>query len=254
MTENTTMFEDEPMLFDDYQEEAEETTEAEPTAEAVEEEPKEQEAAEAEPFLTVRHNKQDRALTKEEAITYAQKGINYDHVAQELKSYREGPIGKALRAFADEAGMSVEKYAEMMVQQHEAKAEAEALEKMQEKWPEAPDDLLKELVRAQRAEAKKAAETAAEQRQQAAWGEVLSMWPDMTPANAPAEVLEAVANGVPPIQAVYAYKYNETQAENARLKAGNEAKEKQIQNRQRATGSVHSQPKKQGDGFLDEFA
>ncbi len=38
-----------------------------------------------EPFMTVRYNKQDKPLSKEEAVTYAQKGMNYDKLQERLK-------------------------------------------------------------------------------------------------------------------------------------------------------------------------
>ena len=38
------------------------------------------------PFLTVRYNKQDKPLSREEAATYAQKGMNYDKLAGRLKA------------------------------------------------------------------------------------------------------------------------------------------------------------------------
>ena len=48
------------------------------------------------PFLTVRYNKQDRPLTREAAVEYAQKGLNYDKLnerlaetTKKLSEYRE---------------------------------------------------------------------------------------------------------------------------------------------------------------------
>jgi hypothetical protein len=38
------------------------------------------------PFLTVRYNKQDKPLSREEAATYAQKGMNYDKLSERLKA------------------------------------------------------------------------------------------------------------------------------------------------------------------------
>ena len=37
------------------------------------------------PFLTVRYNKQDKPLSREEAAVYAQKGMNYDKLSEKLK-------------------------------------------------------------------------------------------------------------------------------------------------------------------------
>jgi hypothetical protein len=50
-----------------------------------------------EPFMTVRYNKEEKPLSKEEAITYAQKGMNYDklhgrlrEMAVKLSEYESG--------------------------------------------------------------------------------------------------------------------------------------------------------------------
>jgi len=39
----------------------------------------------AEPFLTVKYNKEDTTLSKEDATTYAQKGMNYDKLSGRLE-------------------------------------------------------------------------------------------------------------------------------------------------------------------------
>lgn len=41
------------------------------------------------PFLTVRYNKQDKPLSREEAAMYAQKGMNYDKLSERLKTADE---------------------------------------------------------------------------------------------------------------------------------------------------------------------
>ena len=38
----------------------------------------------AEPFLTVKYNKQEKNLSRDEAREYAQKGMNYDKVSKRL--------------------------------------------------------------------------------------------------------------------------------------------------------------------------
>lgn len=41
------------------------------------------------PFLSVRYNKQDKPLSREEAAVYAQKGMNYDKLSEKLKTADE---------------------------------------------------------------------------------------------------------------------------------------------------------------------
>ena len=189
-------------------------------------------------FLTVRYNKADRKLSKAEAVEYAQKGLNYDHVSNELKSYREGPIGRAMKAYADEAGMSVEAYAEMMLSNQEAAAERTAMDKLQEQYPDAPEELLKELVKAQRAEAKGQAKTAEEAKRQKAWADALSYYPDIKPDNLPQDVQDAVANGSTPLDALRMHELTALRAKVAELTSAQEAKQKQDDNRARSIGSA----------------
>ncbi len=206
----------------------------EPVAEAKEPE-KAQDVAD---FLTIRYNKADKKLTKEEAIELAQKGMNYDHVNAELQSYREGPIGKAIKAYADAAGMSVEKYAEMMMAQQEAAAEKKAIEELQEKYPDAPDELLRDYAKLQREGNKVRAESAAEARQKAAWAEALAEYPDISADKVPQDVLDAVANGKTPLLALREHEIVALRAERDKLSAAQEAKQKQDDNRARSIGSA----------------
>ena len=230
------IFDGEPELSFD---ETTEGTETETQSAEAQKQP-EQGAAEQEvptDFLTIRYNKADKKLTKEEAIELAQKGMNYDHIQQELQSYREGPIGKALKAYADAAGMSVEKYAEMMMEQQEAAEEKKAIEELQERYPDAPDPLLKEHVRMQREVNKAKAETAAEARQKAAWSEALAEY-SISADNVPQDVLDAVAQGKSPLMALREHEIQQLRAENSKLTAALETKQKQDDNRARSIGSA----------------
>lgn len=73
---------EEESLFDEEAEEEEATEEYEETESQPDEESEEETAEEEdnEPFMTIRYNKSDKGLTKEEAVVLAQKGLNYDHV------------------------------------------------------------------------------------------------------------------------------------------------------------------------------
>lgn len=242
MTEETF---DGDLNFDDI-EEPQESAEAQP-----EEEP--QEVEEPTDFLTVRFNKADKKLTKAEAVELAQKGLNYDHVKAELDSYRDGPIGKAIKAYADQAGMSVEKYAEMMAQQAEAAEEKRLITELQEKYPEAPDELLKDYAKMQREGTKAQAQSAEEAKRQQEWADALAEFPDIKPDAIPQDVHEAVAEGVSPLMALMKHKMAEQAAKIAELTAEKETKKKQEDNRARSTGSLASSAKSQDD-FMSEFA
>ena len=189
-------------------------------------------------FLTIRYNKADRKLSKAEAVELAQKGANYDHVKAELDSYRNGPIGQAMKAYADQAGMSVEQYAEMMAKQAEAAAEKKALEELQDKWPDAPEELLKEYARVQREGNRAKAQSAEEAKRQKEWADALSEYPDIKPDAIPQDVHDAVAQGSTPIDALRMHELAALRARVAELTAAKETKQKQEDNRARSIGSA----------------
>lgn len=230
------IFDGEPEI--DFEEPVE-GEEVEESADAQKPEPEAKEPEKADDdFLTIRYNKADMKLTKEKAIELAQKGANYDHVFQELQSYREGPIGKAMKAYADAAGMPVEKYAEMMVEQQKAAAEKQALQELQEQYPDAPEELLREHVKLKLEENEVKAAGEAETRQQREWAEVLAEYPDMTPDKVPQDVHDAVANGTKPIDAIRMHELASLRAKVAELTSAQESKRKQDENRARSIGSA----------------
>jgi hypothetical protein len=229
------IFDGEPEIeWDDVEgEEVEEREDAqEPEPEA-----KEPEKADDD-FLTIRYNKADMKLTREKAVELAQKGANYDHIYQELQSYRDGPIGKAIKSYADAAGMSVEKYAEMMMEQQRAAEEKQALQELQEQYPDAPEELLKEHVQLKLGEKKANAASAAETRRAQEWAEALAEYPDTKPDSVPQDVHDAVANGMKPLDALRLHELTSLRTKVAELTSAQESKQKQEENRARSIGSA----------------
>ena len=189
-------------------------------------------------FLTIRYNKADRKLSKKETVELAQKGANYDHIKAELDSYRNGPIGQAMKAYADQAGMSVEQYAEMMAKQADAAAEKRLIEELQEKWPDAPDEFIKEHARVLREGNKTQAQSAEEAKRQREWADAQAEFPEITPDTIPQDVHDAIAQGITPIDALRVHTIAELRAKVAELTAAKETKQKQDDNRARSIGSA----------------
>lgn len=205
-------------------------------------------------FLKVRYNKQDRVLSKAETVELAQKGLNYDHVYEELKSYREGTIGRALKAYADQAGMSVEEYARYMQEHAEAAAEKAAVEKLSEDHPDWPEDAVRELAKAQREGNKARAMSAEEEKRRREWAEARAAYPDVQPESIPKDVHDAIAGGMTPLEALREHEITDLRAKVAELTAKSEQLQQQHNNRARSVGSLRSQDKGTDDGFLSEFA
>ena len=128
-------------LFDDFTEtdlveDAEE--EIEPT-EAKAEETTEVKADE--PFLTIRYNKEDKGLTREDAITYAQKGMNYDHLNEKYTT-----LSNRLNELAGMNDMNLDAYLDSLSNAQRNLAINKEIKSLRETYPGAEDDLLRSVA------------------------------------------------------------------------------------------------------------
>ena len=109
-TTNDDVFE--TMFADDSTDDStEENTEE--TEETHEDENQDTQSEEATDFLNIRYNGEDKALTQDEAIMLAQKGMNYDKVKGKLDALENGAL-KSISAIAERAGMTIDEYAERL--------------------------------------------------------------------------------------------------------------------------------------------
>lgn len=199
--------------------------------------------------FTVKYNGKEQQLTREELIANAQKGMNYDHVKGELDNVREGNVYKAMKAYADKAGMSIDEAATFLLESAAADAELEEEQSIRNQYGNLPGDVIKELVASRTAEKRAAATAKAESEQQKAWAEALDAYPDLTMDNVPQSVLDAVAKGATPLMAL---KDNEIASLRQQLK--NNATQKQNDlNRARSVGSVRGGGTAEKDPFLSGF-
>ena len=114
--------EEEEVVFDDTENVSEEINEesevVEDTTEPTDEVEKEVESKETKPtnneFLKIKYNKEEKALTQEEAIEYAQKGMNYDHVKEELEKVKSSKALSVMEKYAKQNNMTVEQYADYL--------------------------------------------------------------------------------------------------------------------------------------------
>lgn len=193
-------------LFDDYSEdntEVEETTKEEPTQ--VEEE--KTEPTQVEPFLDIVYNKETKNLSKEEARTLAQKGMNYDHLKE-----RYAPIEELARL----NGMDVQTFIKSLndtQMQFELEKEMNSLK---QQFPDTNEEVLKELAQS-RAQGRVATQKAQFQSEQQAKVNAVDAqvhrdlemfkqeFPDVDFTNLPDEVMSNVRNGLPLVSAYYKY-------------------------------------------------
>lgn len=89
------------------------------TADDAENQPTESIPSGSNEFLKIKYNKEEKVLTEDEAREYAQKGMNYDHIKNELDKVRNSKATKMLEKYAKANNMSIDEYADYLEQAQE---------------------------------------------------------------------------------------------------------------------------------------
>lgn len=231
-----------PSLFDDEQEDIEE--EAEQPTEASEE-----------PFLNIRYNKEDVALTRERAIELSQKGMNYDKV---LENYNT--LNAQLESLAKANEMSVADYLGKLNEMQESFAINQEVQKLREQYPHESEELLTELARTRikgnvanqqkEIEAKQSAESQEVKRQVDMFR---SVYPDAEIDKLNPQVYDLVKSGFTLLEAYHIWKKDEDAKQQPALDTKAKIKAKNEANRKRSLGSTSSSAEIDADDFLKGF-
>lgn len=256
--------------------ESESTSEDEKTEAELEEQPeaKQSEEADAEPEkepeaekptsetakgekIRLKYNGEEREITLDEAVTLAQKGLNYDKVLQERDALRSTDASFVVKA-ASEAGMKVPDYLKYVNEQYRAAETNRILEEVQKEHPGLDEAATQEIVRLRLAEKQRETKETEREAEQAekkkVWVDFVQQYPqynDLT--KFPPKVLEEIQAGVTPIEAMQRHEIAEQKLEIAKLKAEAETKAKNKENKQKSTGSVASSGSEAPDAFLIGF-
>lgn len=147
------------------------------------------------PKLKVKYNKQERELSPDEAVEYAQKGMNYDKIYGELQNLKSAPWLEAAREAA-ERGVDV---ADLLKAAPERELTAEISELRASGYDEAQAREIAEGRIAKRQLERERGRQAAEQKRrdriQADLAEFRELYPDIDPEKVPAEVWAQVQGG-----------------------------------------------------------
>lgn len=254
-------------LFDDLTDEdlTEYTNDEETSEENVKETETAPQETPSESFLKVKYDKQDRDLTKDEAVAYAQKGMNYDRLNEHYSKLNEqfNTMNARLEELASQVGLDVGAY---LTKLGEAQANFEVNKRLNElkaTYPQADEALLKQLAQndVEKARALKLAEqqTKIQQSDLAQRGNLerqvehfKELYPDITLQDIAKneEVLDLMRNGYTLLEA-----YQVTQAKIAKANAEADAKKQEIinknnANKQRVYGNTDSVGDVENDPFL----
>lgn len=161
-----------------------------------------------EPFLRVKYNKEERALTQEEALIYAQKGLNYDKIQEKLQQMESNPGLAYLNELAQRSGTDIDSLVNYWREQEQ---QAELNQLIQQNIPE---ELAREFIENKKFREQLEAqqrEQQSKEKQNLEFKEFFDEFPNVKPEEIPGEVWEQNANGIP-------LKYAYASFENAKLR------------------------------------
>lgn len=217
----------------DTEESSEETTTNETPVEEQTEEPKDD-------FdLEIKYNGSEEHLTREQAIELAQKGKNYDKIYERLQNLQNDPIRQVFEEQARRAGLTVEEYANRIVQfQNESDINRIARD-FKEKNPDATDEIAEQYARAEhqnrmnqrQQELDLQRQQMEQSRQEQARNEVLDfqrVYPDVDIAKLPKEVIDDINSGTSLMSAYRAYEISQLKTELSALRKNEENKSRSV--------------------------
>lgn len=192
--------------------------------------------------LDIRYNGKNQTLTREEATTLAQKGMNYDKINQKLQEALNNPVLRVLESNAKKAGLSVEDYAERMAQFQDTLNIQQIAREFKTQNPDVSDAVANQyanevyknrLAESARQDADRArANAQAEENRLIAEVQTFqNRFPDVDIENLPAEVIDDINEGTPLLEAWLTY-------ENAQLRNRLSNRQTNEKNRQSSVGKV----------------
>jgi hypothetical protein len=209
-----------------------------------------------EDFLDITYNGEAKKLSKKDAITFAQKGMNYDKQTQKLNALQNDPVMKAFKAQADSVGLSLNDYAQRLSQFQEQSQIKQIADNFIAENPDVSEEVAKKYAEAEFKNQKitQASQQLQQSKEQAKSendhliSEVKSFsqrYPSVEIEKLPVEVIDEINSGAS-LETAY-LRYQNTQL-NTRLK--NDSLNKA--NKQKNVGSITSDVSGTGkDPFLE---
>lgn len=251
-------------MFLDEPEATEETTSEEPEVEETQPEPETNPETKPEPpaqTLKIKYNGKDQEITMEQAVELAQKGMNYDKVLNERNGLRvDARASELIHRLAEESGMDIEEYVAFVEDQQKTMLLQREIEAINEKYPDMPQEAVRELAKSRAAEKeRKNAETAAarkKEQDEAArkpWMDFLREFPEYKD-ELPNDVVAYIEKGSSPVEAMLRFKLDEQEAKYKELEQKLNVQEQNEKTKKQSVGSVESTATKPAtDAFLAGF-
>ena len=221
----------------------------------------EPEAQEETDFLTLKYMGEEKKVGREEAVSLAQKGMNYDKIQGQLETAKERlkefeqvktDLAKRndqvrwLEELAKEQGVSLDDLIET--------TQVQVMHRKTGKDLEVCKGIVANQRKAAELEAARAQSEAAKKTDSARDADItafMKAYPEISgdPKNVPQEVWDAVKNGESLLNAYRAYEVKQLKAQLEQQKAAAEAEKRKAENKSRSTGSQKTGGTKQQDSF-----
>lgn len=247
--------------IDDEEESSEPTETHEDETKSETTEPTNDEAKPSEEF-EVKYNGEVLKKSKEELITLAQKGMNYDKVAQERDTLRNSPEIQMLDRLAKTQGLNRQQLMTALEESMAAQEKATIVNELKAKYPDAPEELLME--NAEGILAKRNAdrvlqenqhkEDSQKERNQRDIQNFMMLFPDVDVRESfTKEMLAEAAQGKGLVTVWQEKLLKDKEAEIEQLKEQSKRSEQEAKNKQQALGSVASESNDESDALLKEL-
>lgn len=240
-------------LFDDYEVE-DSPVETEETVE----EPQTEEVSTdtvTEPFLNIRYNKEDIALTRDEAIELAQKGKNYDKVFEQYNS-----LNSTIEGLARQNGMTREAYLQNLNEMQNRYQMNREVQQLRNQYPDADDDLLKEVAQnrinsrmTQQIQQQEAANTNEQNEVRRQLDMFRSHYPNLEVDKLAPEVYENVKQGYTLLEAYSLWREKAESKTDPKAELQLKQKARNEVNRRKSVGNIGNSASDENDDFLNGF-
>ena len=222
--------------------------------EAPKEAPKAPEVKEPE-FLKIKYNGAEEGLTRDQTITLAQKGRNYDKLQARLQAMENNPTLKVFAEQANKAGISIDEYAHRLSQYQEQSQIHSLMSEFKKQNPNVDDSVAEQYAKQayqnmqyqKKQNEEQRLQQAADIRRQTANDEMavfMREYPNIDVRELPKEVIDDINSGQNLMSAYRGY-------ENRMLKEQLAAERKNVANKRISTGSVsENMANEESDPFL----
>jgi len=192
------------------------------------------------PFLNIKYNKEDVGLSKEEAIEFAQKGKNYDHLKEKYDL-----LNTEIDTLAKANNMSVQDYIKNLKDVQSAFELNREVEALKEQYPNSEEEVLKELAQSRLRDNANVLSKQKENEINARRDEInrqldvfKKMYPDVNPQTLDRSVYEKMNEGFSLSEAYSMFKETERQAELAKKESLEKIEKQNQENKAKSIGST----------------